>query len=86
MREIAVVARAEGAKIEDRDAEALLDRLVSRAGTHLSSIVTDRVGGNRTEWDARNAVVERIAKRHGIEVPLNRALTTLIRVGEPRDE
>jgi ketopantoate reductase len=45
--------------------------------------VVDRIEGRATEWDARNAVVERIAKRHGIEVPLNRLMTTLIRLGEP---
>ena len=83
MLEIAAVARAEGAEIPDASVEKLLDSLIRRAGSHLSSIVVDRIEGRATEWDARNAVVGRIAARHGIDVPLNRAVTTLIRLGEP---
>lgn len=83
MKEVARVARAEGASITDEDVESLLESLIRRAGAHLSSIVVDRIEGRPTEWDARNAVVERIAARHGIDVPMNRMLTTLIRLGEP---
>lgn len=83
MLEIATVARAEGAEIPDAKVEDLLESLIRRAGSHLSSIVVDRIEGRATEWDARNAVVGRIAARHGIDVPLNRAMTTLIRLGEP---
>jgi 2-dehydropantoate 2-reductase len=83
MQEVAEVARAEGAKIEGEQVEKLLEVLVRRAGSHKSSIVVDRIEGRATEWDARNAVVERFARRHGIEVPLNRLMTTLIRLGEP---
>jgi 2-dehydropantoate 2-reductase len=82
MLEIVAVARAEGAKIPDAKVEDLLESLIRRAGSHLSSIVVDRIEGRATEWDARNAVVGRIAAKHGIEVPLNRAVTTLIRLGE----
>ena len=83
MHEIAAVARAEGAAIPDARAAEILDGVVRRAGPHLSSIVVDRIEGRPTEWDARNAVVDWIAKRHGIDVPMNRMLTALIRLGEP---
>ncbi|MEZ5228391.1 MAG: ketopantoate reductase C-terminal domain-containing protein [Acidimicrobiales bacterium] len=49
-----------------------MDALLQRAGGHLSSIVVDRRHGVPTEWDARNGVVQRLAARHGLEVPLNR--------------
>lgn len=83
MREVAAVARAEGADIDDDRVESILDRIVAGAGTHVSSIVADRLAGHPTEWDARNAVIGRLAERHGIDVPLNRAFTTVIRLGEP---
>ncbi len=45
------------------------------AGT---SMLTDRRQGRRLEADARNGAVPRIGARHGIEAPLNRALTALL--------
>lgn len=83
MNEVAEVARAEGAALETEQVDGILTNLIERAGAHKSSIVVDRIAGRATEWDARNAVVERFAGRHGIDVPLNRLLTTLIRLGEP---
>ena len=37
------------------------------------------------EWDARNAVVGRIARRHGIATPLNDALTAVLALADSRD-
>lgn len=85
MEEVALVGRAEGAQLADDLPERIMAGLVARAGGHMSSIVVDRVNGVPTEWDARNGVVARLAERHGIDVPLNRLLTTLIRLGEPAD-
>ena len=53
------------------------------AGHHYPSITQDRMAGLPTEWRARNEVVVRLARRHDIAVPLNEALTTLLRLGEP---
>jgi len=86
MLEVAAVARAEGADLPDEMAGSILDGLVKRAGRHVASIVADRLAGAPTEWDARNAVIERIASRHGIDVPINRMITTLIRLGEPFED
>lgn len=83
MEEVARVGRAEGAILADDLPQRVMAGLIERAGTHVSSIVVDRRNGMATEWDARNAVVERLAERHGLEVPLNRLLTTLVRLGEP---
>ena len=83
MAEIVAVARAEGASVgDDRPAE-ILDSVVERGGVHLSSIAVDRLAGQPTEWDARNAVIGRLGARHGIATPLNDWLTALIRLGEP---
>lgn len=83
MTEVANVGRAEGATLAEDLPQRILDGLLERAGGHKSSIVVDRLNGVETEWDARNGVVERLASRHGIDVPLNRLLTMLIRVTEP---
>ena len=81
MNETVAVGRAEGATIPDGRVEQILDAMAGVS--HVSSIAVDRGNGVPTEWDARNQVVERLADRHGIDVPLNRWLTALIRMGEP---
>ena len=83
MREVVAVGRAEGAALDDDLPDRIVEGLLARAGGHMASIVVDRIAGQPTEWQIRNEVVGRIAARHGIDVPLNRMLTTLIRLGEP---
>lgn len=82
MNEAAAVARAEGADIPADRAQQMVTAMAD-GGAHVSSIVVDRLAGLPTEWDARNAVIERLADRHGIDVPLNRWISALIRLGEP---
>lgn len=82
MEEAATVARAEGANMpEDRPQKMVA--AMAGGSPHVSSIVVDRLAGRPTEWDARNAVIGRLAEKHGIDVPLNRWVTALVRMGEP---
>jgi len=83
MTEAARVGRAEGARLPEDIAERLVENMVKHAGHHYPSITQDRMAGLPTEWQVRNEVIERLADHHGIDVPLNRALTTLLRLGEP---
>jgi 2-dehydropantoate 2-reductase len=83
MREVAAVGRAEGADLPDELVPLIAEGLRRGAGNHMNSITADRLAGRPTEWRARNEVVVRLAERHGIDVPLNRLGTALIRLGEP---
>ncbi len=83
MDEIVAVGRAEGANLPDGIGARVLEGIQALAGDHHSSIVVDRLAGRPTEWSVRNDVVVRKAAEHGIDVPLNRAMTTLLRLGEP---
>lgn len=85
VNEAAVVARAEGASIPDDIADRAMARILEGDPDHVSSITADRLAGSPTEWRIRNQIVVDLADRHGIDVPLNRAGTTLIRLGEPAD-
>jgi len=79
IREIVAVARAEGAALSDAD--ALVSATLAKIGKnpeHASSITVDRRERRAMEWDARNQVVVRAAERHGIDVPLNRAVAALL--------
>lgn len=85
MAEAVAVGRAEGATIADERPAQILDAMGESGVIHLSSIAVDRRAGVATEWDARNRVIERLAARHDIDVPLNRWITALVRMGEPQD-
>lgn len=81
--EAVAVARADGADLPLGMGERVLAGVAANAGDHTSSITADRIAGRPTEWDARNADVIRRADQHGVDVPLLRVLTTLLRLGEP---
>lgn len=79
IREVVAVGRAEGAAFDDADAlvEATFAK-IAKTPEHRSSITEDYIAGRTMEWDARNQVVVRTAARHGLDVPLNRAVATLL--------
>ncbi|MEZ5408235.1 MAG: 2-dehydropantoate 2-reductase [Acidimicrobiales bacterium] len=77
--EVAAVGRAEGADFAPDAAERMLEKIGGRAPGHLSSIAADRRDGRPLEWDARNAVVSRLGRRHGIPTPTNDLVTALLR-------
>lgn len=81
--EVIAVGRAEGAKLPDDLPERLLAMFSKGPHLHMPSIVADRLAGRTTEWQARNEVVVRLAAKHGIPVPFNDLICTLIRAGEP---
>lgn len=83
MHETAAVGRAEGADLPDDLPEKLQSIVKAKAGGHPASIMLDRLASRPTEWRERNEVVVRLADKHGIDVPLSRLVTTLIRLGEP---
>lgn len=83
VEEVIAVGRAAGAKFDDGIAQLVLQRALKNGAGHSSSIAQDRLAGLPTEWVARNEVVVRLGAKYGIPVPLNSAMTTLMRLGEP---
>ncbi|MEM9519779.1 MAG: 2-dehydropantoate 2-reductase [Actinomycetota bacterium] len=84
--EVQQVAIADGAAIDHGDFGPVIDLVADAGGDHVSSMTTDRLNNAPTEWRIRNLDVLERAARHGIETPLLRHLTTLIRLGEPDAE
>lgn len=78
MSEIIAVGRAEGASLADDLPEQIIARHANELRDHWTSIAVDRREGRKMEWQARNAVVGRLGRRHGIPTPLNDAVTTLL--------
>ncbi|MEN3281311.1 MAG: 2-dehydropantoate 2-reductase [Solirubrobacteraceae bacterium] len=76
--ECAAVARAEGAPLSDEDADAVVAWIADLPPDAGSSILTDRLAGRALEWEARNAVIGRLARRHGIATPVSDAVAALL--------
>jgi 2-dehydropantoate 2-reductase len=83
MEEIIVVGRAAGARFSKNAAADVLKAALKTSAGHMPSIAQDRLAGLPTEWVARNEVVVRLGAKYGVPVPLNAAMTTLLRLGEP---
>ncbi len=73
------VAEAEGIALEPATAEGyrtlLFEKLIPRTAAHHPSMLQDIQAGRRTEIDALNGALVRIAARHGIALPANAKLT-----------
>jgi len=81
-RESARVARAENVGLPDRVALAAVEEVATATADNDSSMYQDVRGGRRTEVDAINGYVVDRAADHGIDVPVNRTLTSLLRAWE----
>jgi 2-dehydropantoate 2-reductase len=86
MREVVLVGRAEGADLPDDAPEKVLERILAAAPDHWSSISVDRREGRPMEWRARNEVVCRLGRAHGVATPLNDLLVALLRAADPGAE
>lgn len=78
LRECIAVGRAEGAQLGDDIVEAQMATFLSASPDETNSMFDDFVAGRETEWDARNGVLVRLGAKHGIDVPLSRALVPLL--------
>ena len=86
--EIFRVMQAAGYRTRYPDADAFLaalyEELLPPTARHESSTLQDLRAGRRTEIDALNGAVVRLAEAHGVEVPVNRSLVAMIRKLEER--
>jgi 2-dehydropantoate 2-reductase len=76
--ECAAVARAEGAPLSDEDADAVIAWIQDLPPDAGSSILTDRLAGRALEWEARNAIIGRLGRRHGIATPVSDTVAALL--------
>src|SRR4029077_18693316 len=72
------VARVEGAVLDGGEAEAVVERLLAVPPHLRASILFARTAGRPIEWDARNGVVCRRGRAHGIETPVSDVLVRLL--------
>ncbi|UHC15888.1 2-dehydropantoate 2-reductase [Methylobacterium currus] len=78
MDEVIRVANAEGARLTGEDATRILDGYRRMTGDGGSSMLYDRLAGRPLEHAHITGAVVAAAERHGIDVPLNRAILALV--------
>jgi 2-dehydropantoate 2-reductase len=71
VRECIAVGRAEGARLEDELAGTVLQRYRTSPADSINSLHADRLAGRLMEVDARNGVIVRLGRKHGISTPAN---------------
>lgn len=80
--EVASVARAEGVPLTTEAAVAHLRQVAESAAHHQPSMLIDVLRARPTEIDCLNGAVVRAAARHGLPVPANAMIVSLIRTIE----
>ena len=78
VEETMAVGRAEGAKFPDGFARHIVG-LFNRPGGRGNSMYYDRRDGKPLEWEARNGVVQRLGRKHGIPTPISDVIVPLLK-------
>lgn len=78
VRECMAVGRAEGAVFEDGLPEKILAANRAAPPDSMNSIHADRAAGRPMEIDARNGVIVRLGRKHGIPTPYNEMAVALL--------
>ena len=77
IREGIAVGRAEGASLDDALVQTIITGYRS-APDSINSIHADRLAGRQMEIDARNGVIVRLGRKHGIATPINEMVIALL--------
>lgn len=77
-QECLAVARAEGADLADDVPAWVVARFQEFPPDMGTSILADRANQRPLEWDVRNGVVVRKARKHGIPVPVSEVVAALL--------
>lgn len=77
--EAVAAARAEGVKLAEDETARTIATLENFSGELGTSMYFDRVAGRRVEVEALTGAIVAAGDRHGMAMPLNRALLTLLR-------
>ena len=76
--ECAHVGRAVGASLPSNLPEQIVDDLVGMPAEMGTSILFDRLAGRPLEWEARNEVIQRLGRTHGIATPVSDVIVPLL--------
>jgi 2-dehydropantoate 2-reductase len=76
--ECVAVGNAEGAQLDAGVGQQMLNRFRAQPPDSVNSILGDRMAGRPMEFDARNGVIVRKGRQHGIPTPVNQMVVALL--------
>jgi 2-dehydropantoate 2-reductase len=76
--ECVAVGRAEGAQLDESMAQQVVTGYRSAPPDSVNSLHADRAAGRPMETDARNGVIVRLGRKHGIPTPINQMVVALL--------
>ena len=82
VRECVAVGRAQGAKLEDEIPDEIVERTRKAPRDSGNSMYADRLAGRPMEYDARNGVIVRLGRKHGIAAPMNALMVALLEAAQ----
>jgi 2-dehydropantoate 2-reductase len=86
VRECIAVGRAQGAKLEDAIADDIVERAKRGPRDAGNSMYADRRAARPMEIDARNGVIVRLGKKHGIAAPMNALMVAMLEAAQAMDQ
>jgi len=78
IQECIAVGRAEGAQLDDSIADQVISGYRAAPPDSMNSLHADRAAGRPMETDARNGVIVRLGRKHGIATPINQMIVALL--------
>jgi 2-dehydropantoate 2-reductase len=82
VRECIAVGRAEGAVLGDELANTVVEHYRRQPPDSVNSLLADRMAGRPMEFDARNGVIVRLGRKHGIAAPCNQLVVAVLQAME----
>ncbi len=82
VRECVAVGRAEGARLDDSIPDEIVLGARQAPRDTTNSMVADRLAGRPMEIDARNGVIVRLGRKHGIPTPMNALMVALLEAAQ----
>ena len=82
VRECVAVGRAEGAAIEDSMPDDIVARTRKAPRDSTNSMLVDRLNARKMEIDARNGVIVRLGRKHGIDAPMNALMVAMLEAAQ----
>ena len=78
LKECLAVARAEGADLGDEVVDEMADMFRQTPEDMTTSMLSDREARRPLEWDIRNGVIVRRARKHGLATPISDVIVPLL--------
>jgi 2-dehydropantoate 2-reductase len=82
VRECIAVGRAQGADLDDAIADEIIAAARRAPPDASNSMLADRRAGRPMEYDARNGVIVRLGRTHGIPTPMNALMVALLEAAQ----